>query len=158
MFLGVALYLGQLFFNLQCTTLYKIQYLALLSATVCCCFCCCPLLGSWFNAAVAALLLLLLCCSAAAAVLLLLLPLILGRTIVCSAVLPSAGLKLATAPLVLGRTSLTRPIQDSVAASLSLVWGLIRSLDEDLRQTSRIHIPIVLVHQLQCYSPPLQVK
>ena len=65
MFLGVALYLGQLFVNLQCTTLYSIQYLALLSATVCCCFCCCPLLGSWFNAAVAALLLLLLCCSAA---------------------------------------------------------------------------------------------
>ena len=39
----------------------------------------------------------------------------------------------------LGRTCLTRPSQDSVAASLSLVWALICSSDEDLLQTGRIH-------------------
>ena len=90
MFLGVALYLGQLFYNLLCTIVY----------TVCgsfnsCCFvaAAAPLLGSWFNAAVAALLRLLLP--------LLLLLLILGRTIPCSAILPLPGLELGTAPLAL---------------------------------------------------------
>ena len=47
----------------------------------------------------------------------------LGRTIVCSAVLPSPGLELTTTPLalanqqlsLLGRTCFTRPSQDSVA-------------------------------------------
>ena len=81
--MGIALYLGQLFYNLLCTIVY----------TVCgpfnsCCFvaAAAPLLGSWFNAAVAALLLLLL---------------ILGRTIACSAILPLPGLELGTAPLAL---------------------------------------------------------
>ena len=56
--------------------------------------------------------------------LLLLLLLDLGRTIVCSAVLPLPGLELTTTPLalanqqlsLLGRTCFTRPSQDSVAA------------------------------------------
>ena len=70
----------------------------------------------------------------------LLLLLDLGRTIVCSAVLPSPGLKLTTPPLalanqklsLLGWTCFTRASQDSVAASLSIVGTLIRSLDKDL--------------------------
>ena len=54
-------------------------------------------IGGWINAAVAALLMLRLsCCCCSAAVLMLLL-LILGRTIVCSAVLPSPGLELCAA-------------------------------------------------------------
>ena len=72
---------------------------------------------------------------------------ILGRTIVCSAVLPSPGLELMTTPLALanqqlsliGRTCLMRPGQDSVAASLSLVRTQICSLDKDLWQTGCIH-------------------
>ena len=44
-----------------------------------------------------------------------------------------------TVPTVLGRTCLTRPGHDSVAASLRIVWTLICSSDEDLRQTGRIH-------------------
>ena len=81
-----------------------------------CCCCCC-------------------CCTAA-----LLMLLILGRAVVCSTVLSSLGIELATATLalanqqlsLLGRPCLTRPIQDSVAASLSLVRTLIHCWDEDL--------------------------
>ncbi len=81
----------------------------------------------------------------------------LGRTIVCSAVLPSPGLELTTTPLalanqqlsLLGRTCFTRPSQDSVAASLSIVQTLIRSSDEDLWQTGRIHP--------DCPCPPIAV-
>ena len=81
----------------------------------------------------------------------------LGRTIVCSAVLPSPGLELSTALLalanqqlsLLGRTCLTRPCQDSMAASLSLVRNLICSLDQDRRQTCRIHP--------DCPCPPIAV-
>ena len=79
---------------------------------------------------------------------LLLLLRILGRTIVCSTVLlPSPGLEFTTTPLelanqqlsLLARNCSTRPSQDSVAASLSKVQMLIRSLEEDLRQTGCIH-------------------
>ena len=81
----------------------------------------------------------------------------LGRTIVCSAVLPSPGLELTTTPLalanqqlsLLGRTCFTRPSQDSVAASLNIVWVLISSLDKDLQQTGRIHP--------DCHCPPIAV-
>ena len=65
---------------------------------------------------------------------------ILGRTIVCSTVLKTTPLALANQRLsLLGRTCLTRAGQDSVAASLSIVWNLIRSSDKNLRQTGRIH-------------------
>ena len=85
-------------------------------------------------------------CSAAAAVSLRMLQ-NLGRTIVCSAVLPSPQLELTTTPLalanqqlsLLGKTCLTRPCQDRVEASLSIVQTLISSSEEDLRQTGRIH-------------------
>ena len=82
----------------------------------------------------------------------------LGRTIVCSTVPPSPGLKLATTPLALANqqlsllgcsTCLTRPGQDSVAASLSIVRTIIRSLDQDLQQTGRIHP--------DCPCPPIVV-
>ena len=54
---------------------------------------------------------------------------------------------------LLGRTCLTRPSQDSVAASLSLVWALICSSTRIYcRQAA--YIPIVLVHQLQALEPP----
>ena len=74
-------------------------------------------------------------------------PLLLRRKIVCIAVIPSPRLYLATAPLaqphqklsLLGRTCSTRLDQASVAASLSIVMTLIRSSDEDLRQTGHIH-------------------
>ena len=50
---------------------------------------------------------------------------ILGRTIVCSTVLKTTPLALANQRLsLLGRTCLTRAGQDSVAASLSIVWNL----------------------------------
>ena len=75
---------------------------------------------------------------------------ILGRTIVCSTVLPSPGLELTTAPSALAnqqlslfhRTCLTRPSQDSVSASLSKVRTLIRSSNEDQQQlyTSRLSL------------------
>ena len=95
--------------------------------------------------------------------LLLMLILMLGRTIVCVTVLPSPRLELTTTPLalanqqlsVLGRTCFTRPTQDRVAASLSIVRTLICSSDEDLWQTGRIHpdFPCPPISVLQ--PPPL---
>ena len=137
MFLGVALYLGQLLYFiiysvLQCSAgIYSIS----------------PFYQLLFTAAAAPLMV----------ALLLLLILILGRTLpeVCSAILPSPGLEVTTAPLanqqlsLLDRTCLTRPSQDSVAASLSLVRMLIRSLDKVLRQTGHIHP--------DCPGPPIAV-
>ena len=77
---------------------------------------------------------------------------------VCSAVLPSPGLKRTSAPLVLssqqlsllGRTCLTRPGQNSVAASLGIVRKLIHSSDEDLWQTGHHIHP-------NCPCPPISV-
>ena len=81
----------------------------------------------------------------------------LGRTIVCIAVLPSPGHELTTALFalasqqlsLLGRTCFTRPTEDSVAASLSIVGILICSSDKDLWQTGRIHP--------YCPCPPIAV-
>ena len=137
------------FYNLQRTTvhIYSMWHLYLLLFVAAAA----PLYRQlFFNAAVAALLLLLRLLQLLLRLLLLLLLLlllILGRTIVCNAVLPSLRLELVTAPLALanqqlslqGRTCLTRPSQDSKAASLSLVQMLIRSSNEDLLQTGRIH-------------------
>ena len=47
------------------------------------------------------------------------------------------------------------PGQDSVAASLSIVWMLIRSLNEDLWQSGRIH-PNCPCPQIAVLQPPLQ--
>ena len=57
---------------------------------------------------------------------------------------------------LLGRTSFTRPSQDSVAAFLSIVRPLIPSSDHRISGRQAEYIPIVLVHQLQCYSLLLQ--
>ena len=56
---------------------------------------------------------------------------------------------------LLGRTCFTRPTQDRVAASLSIVQTLICSSDEDLWQTGRIHpdFPCPPISVLQ--PPPL---
>ena len=90
----------------------------------------------------------------------------LGRTIVCSAALPSPGLELTTAPLalanqqlsLLGRTCYTRPSQDSIAASLSIVRTLICSSDEDLWQTGHIHDLWQTGHiHPDCPCPPIAV-
>ena len=71
--------------------------------------------------------------------------------------LPLPRLELETTPLalanqqlsLLGKTWLTRPGQDSVAASLSRVRTLIHSSDEDLQQTGHIHP--------DCPCPPIAV-
>ena len=79
--------------------------------------------------------------------------------IVCITVL----LELMTAPLalanqqlsLLGRTCSTRPTQDSIAASLSIVWTVIRSSDEVLWQTGCIH-PDCPCTPIAVLQPPLQ--
>ena len=99
----------------------------------------------------------LLCCHglrlAVSPQLLLLLPLLLlcrfvCRTIVCTAYLPSPGLEPAPTPLALANQHYpakqglfpgSKPSQDSLAASLSIVRTLVHSSDEDPRQTGRIH-------------------
>ena len=91
--------LGQLFYNFYNVLQYSIYIVC--GPFIRCCLLLLPLLGGWFlNATVAALLPLLV-------LLLLLLLRILGRTRVCSAILPSPGLELLFAPLALANQQLS---------------------------------------------------
>ena len=137
----------------RCLLLLLLLPLLLAAAPFCCCWCCCSglpscsfccwlLYSSYFTARAAP------SRSAAAADL--------EQDNICITVLPSPGLKLATTPLtlakqqlpLLSRTCLSRPGQDSV-------W---RHLEHSVEANPQAaYIPIDLVHQLQCYSPLLQI-